>query len=198
MEERLRPDSPALLLVNPNQLIAGNLDDVCPFRSDRRDLLRGRTLRDADDTPNAEPAGGPRDGTPVVPRTQGRDPALPLLSAEAGDAVPCPPDLEDPEALEVLELQEHVAFRALHRDDRRTAGDLPHDGERRLDILQRHIDSVHVTTAATKFPGTASPRGASLAIPPRLAGAASRAPASPSRCSRGTSPPRSPAGTPTA
>ena len=60
------------------------------------------------------------------------------------------------------------------------------DGYGLLDVADRHLDSVHGLTPTAGSRASASPRGASPATPLRGAGAPSRAPVSPSRCSRGT------------
>src|SRR5439155_5303130 len=131
------------------------------LRSDRRELLRGRPFRDADDAPQPEAAGGPRNRAAVVPRAQRRDSVPPLLLGEAGDPVPRPADLEHAEALQVLELQPHLALWALERNRWRPAGDLLDDGHSLLDVSDRHFNSVHGPTPVQGSRGSASPRGAS-------------------------------------
>src|SRR2546426_1198553 len=188
---RLGPGPPRLLLVDPYQLRAWNRDDLRALQPDRGELLRGRPFRDADDASQSETAGGPRDRSAVVPRAQSRDATSPLLLGEAGDPVPRAADLEHAEALQVLELQPHLALGPFERDRWRSAGDLLHDGYGFFDVLDRHGDSVHGPTSVLGCRESSSPQTASPAGPPRGAGVGVPVPVSPSRCSRGTSRPRS-------
>ena len=74
----------------------------------RRDLDRVRLLGDADRRLHAEQARGEGDRLTVVAGRRGHDAALPLARGELGDEIDSSPNLEGPDRLVVLVLDEDL------------------------------------------------------------------------------------------